>query len=135
MALDRNVRAPLNTDSPSWLASLMEQKRAGRLQHAPSFWVAAERLPLLQAVYPGCDVEPWLVPPDSETKRHWEHEEAVRELVRGRMEVSGPVSRLNVAELLHVPESDIEIAMLSLEGEGFILRGKFHPGAEELECV
>ncbi len=36
------------------------------------FWVAAERLPMLQTIYPGCRVEPSLAAPESERKRQWE---------------------------------------------------------------
>src|SRR6185312_14483370 len=47
------------------------------------FWLPAERLPLLQAVYPNLHTEPALTAPESETKRQWERSDAIRELVRG----------------------------------------------------
>ena len=119
--------------SPAWLESLMTEKRAGRLKNLPSFWVAAERLNLVRAVYPDSAIEPKLSVPDFEAKRNWEHSEAVRELVRGRMEVSGPMTQRALTELFQLPASEIEAALLSLEGEGFILRGKFHPAVQELQ--
>src|SRR5262249_25318580 len=72
-----------------WLEELARQRRAGRLKNMPLFWVAAERLPLLQAIYVGADTEPALTPPEFESQRSWERANALRELVRGRMEISG----------------------------------------------
>jgi ATP-dependent helicase Lhr and Lhr-like helicase len=100
---------------------------------ARSFWIAAERLPMLQAIYPDRRVEPALVPPSAETQRQWQRGDAVRELVRGRMEVIGPITATKLASLSQLPVGEINIALVALEGEGFVLRGKFHPGAEELE--
>jgi ATP-dependent helicase Lhr and Lhr-like helicase len=99
----------------------------------PSFWLAAERLPMIQAIYPGLRTEPTLTAPESETKRNWERADALRELVRGRMEISGPLTAAALANFLHLPASEIEQALLALEAEGFVLRGKFHVGAQETE--
>ena len=123
----------LATDSPGWVESLVAQKRAARLSPAPALWVTAERLPLIEAVYPDCVVEPHITAPAAESKRPWTAAEAVRELVRGRLEVSGPITISTLADLLGLPQSSIEAALLGLEAEGFILRGKFNPGAMELE--
>jgi ATP-dependent helicase Lhr and Lhr-like helicase len=97
------------------------------------FWVAAERLPMLQTVYPGCEVDTHLVAPEAERGRKWTRENAVRELVRGRMEVSGPVTASWLTTFFQLSATDIEVALLGLESEGFVLRGKFHPGAHETE--
>jgi ATP-dependent Lhr-like helicase len=96
-------------------------------------WIAAERLPLVQALYPDCTTEPVLTPPDSSRNQKWEPEAALRELVRGRMEICGPVTNSQLADLFNLPASQIEAALLALESEGFILRGKFNPKAQELE--
>jgi ATP-dependent helicase Lhr and Lhr-like helicase len=117
----------------SWLQSLAAEKRAGRLAGERAFWVAAERLPLARAVYGDIPIEPELVPPASELKRAWERPDAVREMVRGRMEVSGPITAAALAEFFQLPVADIDAALVALEVEGFVLRGKFHPGAEALE--
>src|SRR4029077_17950840 len=52
----------------------------------------------------------------------------------GRMEVSGPITVTQLEEILILPRSEIDIALLELEGEGFVLRGKFHADATEQEC-
>ncbi|HTL58356.1 MAG TPA: helicase-related protein [Candidatus Limnocylindrales bacterium] len=95
-------------------------------------WFAAERLPLLQALYPDCETEPRLVAPVSQNQT-WEPENALRELVRGRMEISGPVTSSQLANFFTLPESQTDAALLALEAEGFVLRGKFHSGVQQLE--
>src|SRR4029077_20244642 len=59
--------------------------------------------------------------------------DAIRELVRGRMEVCGPITVSELAHTLIVGESEIDAALLALEAEGFVLRGEFHPDAAEQE--
>jgi ATP-dependent Lhr-like helicase len=74
-----------------------------------------------------------LAAPESELKRNWERADAIREVLRGRMEISGPTTAPELAEFLHLRQSEIDAGLLALEAEGFILRGKFHPGAQETE--
>ncbi|MBV8212242.1 MAG: hypothetical protein JOZ08_03335 [Verrucomicrobia bacterium] len=88
---------------------------------------------MLRAVYPDSKIEPLLIPPPSERERHWQRADAIRELVRGRMEVIGPITAIELASLFQLPVGEINTALAALEGEGFVLRGKFHPHAEELE--
>jgi ATP-dependent Lhr-like helicase len=117
----------------AWLDELISQKRAGRFIGARIFWISAERLPMLQAIYPEAKVEPGLTPPEAESKRFWERADAIRELLRGRMEISGPTTIPALAEFLQLRKSEVEAGLLALEAEGFVLRGKFHPGAQETE--
>ena len=115
------------------LNSLVRERRAGSLKHRRQFWVAAERLPLIQSAYPNVEVEPSLTAPEPELGKKWERSDAVRELVRGRMEISGPVTSRALAELLDLPSRETDTALLDLEAEGFVLRGKFHAGISEVE--
>ncbi|HEY5915152.1 MAG TPA: helicase-related protein [Verrucomicrobiae bacterium] len=123
-------------EAQAWLAELATQNRACRLKigaaQAP-FWVAAERLSLLQAIFPGAELDPPIAAADSLPRKHWDRPEALRELVRGRVEISGPISARELSDVFHVPESEIHAALLALEAEGFVLRGKFRPGAADLE--
>jgi ATP-dependent helicase Lhr and Lhr-like helicase len=116
-----------------WLDSLKSEGRAGRLATPHPFLVAAERLPMLQAVYPGCEVTPALIAPEAERERDWPCAGAVRELLRGRMEVIGPITASMLTKFFQLSPQKIEGALLALEAEGFVLRGKFHPGAQETE--
>lgn len=88
---------------------------------------------MLQAIYPDRRVEPALVPPSAERERQWQRADAVRELVRGRMEVIGPTTASKLVALFQLPVTEVDAALLALEAEGFVLRGKFHPGIRELE--
>ena len=55
-------------------------------------WVAAERLPEVAAVWPGADLAPAIAPPARRPARDWTAEEALVELVRGRLEALGPTT-------------------------------------------
>jgi ATP-dependent helicase Lhr and Lhr-like helicase len=125
-----------NGDAITLLQSLAEERRAGQFAGVAEnfhFWVAAERLPMTRGVYPRMETEPALTPPETEARRVWERSDAVRELVRGRMEVSGPITASSLADFFRLPVAEIDHALLALEGEGFVLRGKFRTGAEEIE--
>jgi ATP-dependent Lhr-like helicase len=122
-----------NPEAKTWLQMLATERRAGHMTGDQPFWTAAERLPMVRAVYEGAQTEPSIVPPEAETKRAWERADALREIVRGRMEISGPVTISSLAGFYHLPASEIEQALLALEAEGFVLRGKFRTGAQETE--
>jgi ATP-dependent Lhr-like helicase len=108
---------------------LVANKRAAQLRvDDKKFWVCAERLPMLKTIYPGADVDPQLSAPESVQKQNWERSNAIREVLRGRMEVSGPVTVAQLQTILSLSSSEIETGLLGLESEGFVLRGKFHPG-------
>jgi ATP-dependent helicase Lhr and Lhr-like helicase len=116
------------------LKELVSSNRATRLRFGEkTFWAAAERLPILQTIYPQAMLEPELVAPESARQQTWERGDAIRELVRGRMEVAGPVTVTELMALLSLSRSEIDAALLALEAEGFVLRGKFQPDATEQE--
>ncbi|HUE40747.1 MAG TPA: DEAD/DEAH box helicase, partial [Chthoniobacterales bacterium] len=116
------------------LNELVSSKRAAKLRAGDrEFWITAERLPMLRTIYPGSSVDPALTAPESTQKHVWERTNAIRELLRGRMEVCGPLTVTQLRNALGLSESEIEAGLLGLEGEGFVLRGKFHPNAVEQE--
>ena len=116
------------------LNELIESKRAARLSvRDKSFWVVAERLPMLRTVYDNFDLTSPITPPESAEKQNWERSVAIKELLRGRMEVSGPVTATQLQDILTLSEGDIDVGLLGLESEGFVLRGKFHPNATQQE--
>ena len=116
------------------LKELVASDRATKIRFGEkTFWAAAERLPMLQEIYPSARVEPELIVSDSVRRKTWERENAVREVVRGRMEVCGPITVGELSDVLVLPRSDIDAALLALEAEGFVLRGKFRPHATDQE--
>jgi ATP-dependent Lhr-like helicase len=110
------------------IARLTSARRAARV--TPDFWVAAERLPEVLAVHPGAAVDPAIAPPPSRASRDWSREAAIRELVRGRLTLLGPVDARAVAGSLGVGEEEIVEALHGLETEGVVLRGSFTPGRD-----
>ncbi len=99
----------------------------------PTLWVAAERLPQLQAVFPEALLAPPITAPESFSQTEWTFESALVEIVRGRLEGLGPVIAETLARSLHLPARDIEAALLKLEVEGFVIRGNFTANAGATE--
>ena len=87
-------------------------------------WIAVERVPLWRALHPDwrgrVDID---VPPQYD--RPWAREEACIEIVRGRLQGSGPTTAPALAAAMQVPIDDVDAALLALEAEGFALRGVF----------
>ena len=54
---------------------------------------------------------------------------AVRELLRSRLEVLGPVTAAELAQPLGLEAAQAAAALAALEGEGFVVRGRFRNGA------
>jgi len=54
-------------------------------------------------------------------------EPPLEDLVRGRLEIAGPVTSLELAALTGAAVEDVDAALLSLEGQGVVLRGHFTP--------
>jgi ATP-dependent Lhr-like helicase len=88
---------------------------------------------MLEAVFPGSACDPVLTVPERDRAKAWTREDALRELVRGRLEVLGPTTATAIATALGVPIPDVDFALGALEHEGFVLRGRFSPGVAELE--
>jgi ATP-dependent helicase Lhr and Lhr-like helicase len=84
-----------------------------------TLWIAAERLPELQAIH---SIRTNLAAPSSRN-RAWTREEALVELIRGRMTIVGPTTADALARSLGV--ESVDAALVALENEGTILRGTF----------
>ncbi|HEX5963422.1 MAG TPA: hypothetical protein VFY42_06835 [Gemmatimonadales bacterium] len=115
-------------DGVSWTGYWRELVEAGRgarvtLTDGQTLWGAAERLPEIRAA---------TEPRESEAAAP-SREEAIRELLRGRLGIVGPTTALSLASSLSVDESDAEIALAALESEGVVLRGGFTPETGTLE--
>jgi ATP-dependent Lhr-like helicase len=118
----------------NWSGDFAALVATGRATVLDGFlWVATERVPMVQAVFPSAPLDPAVTPPERERARTWTREDAIRELVRGRLEVVGPTTTTDVGAALRLPQSDVEFAMVTLEHEGFALRGRFSSGVEGVE--
>jgi ATP-dependent Lhr-like helicase len=107
-----------NAAWPALMNDLVGAGRAVRLPNAasadagsdgPVLWVATERRSLFETSPPA--------------------DESLIEMVRGRLEGLGPVTAAAIAGSLRLPTSSIDIALVALEAEGFVMRGHFTDAA------
>jgi ATP-dependent Lhr-like helicase len=112
----------------TWLEALAGAGRATRL--SPGLWVAAERLALAQALYPGAAMQPPIEAPAEYAQASGSRDELLRELLQSRLAGLGPVSANELAQQLRLPLSDVEAALLGLQSEGQVLQGRFTPHAD-----
>src|SRR5882724_4889799 len=107
-----------------WRALFDELVAAGRTCDAGGYWISVERFDELNAVVP----QPAIPAIPERLRKSWAREDAARELVRGRTEVLGPVTARALADSLALPDTAlIDGALLALENEGKLLRGRFTP--------
>jgi ATP-dependent Lhr-like helicase len=117
---------------PAWrglLDRLGGDKRVTRLlpsgrPDSAGFFVTAERLPEFGAVHPAAVLTPSVEAPAGYAKT-WSRDDALVEIVRGRLEGLGPTTAAELAGSIAVPVADIDRALLALEAEGFVMRGSF----------
>src|SRR5262249_25778326 len=86
---------------------LVAQGRAGRLLRNPVLWIAAERKPLFEVLFPDAETERPMVTPERERGKTWSHEDAAREIVRGRLEAVGPTTASDISRALGLPQDDV----------------------------
>ncbi|HKW37927.1 MAG TPA: helicase-related protein, partial [Burkholderiales bacterium] len=116
--------------APHWRGPFDRLVASGRAHAAGGFWVPVERFDELNAVAPQ-ETAPAM---PERLRKSWTPEDAMRELVRGRMEVLGPMTARGLADSLGLEKTTlVEGALLALEGEGKVLRGRFTPEAGTLE--
>ncbi len=90
-----------------WFDALVSEGRARAVTLSgsrPALWVAAERLG---------EVRPGALD--------------LKELLRGRLGILGPVTTADLAAPLGMTGDDAQAALAALEGEGVVLRGRFTP--------
>ena len=124
-----------NTHWSGWLQALEKASRATRLS-LPSgghVWVAAERLPPWRAIHPGAALQPAIDAPPEFLAQAWTREDALLEMVRGRLVGLGPVTVAQLAASLAVESGDVELALIRLQSEGYVMQGLFTPAATDTE--
>ncbi|GJM17048.1 MAG: ATP-dependent DNA helicase [Thermodesulfobacteriota bacterium] len=114
---------------------LISENRATLLitKEEKAFWVAIERLNYMISIYNDANLSLKVEIPERLREKTVSREEALVEIVRSRLEALGPVTVNTISLTLGVSSSEVDQALLKLEGEGFVFRGNFTPGLEELE--
>ncbi len=112
----------LPEEAPHWMDSLVQDGRALRFKaNGRRYWAATEvrnSIPLADGLQSNISAtEDPLVP-----------------IVRGWIEVSGPITAKQLADTLGFPMADVYAALIHLEGEGLVLRGFFSEKGEEEFC-
>jgi ATP-dependent helicase Lhr and Lhr-like helicase len=115
-----------------WFAELTAAGRATRVRRPGKdvLWIAAERWPLIRAIYEDATCDPPLSLPAS-LDVPCDNVEARIALVRGRIEHSGPMTAARLAALLDLEVSQVGAALEALEGKGIVMRGRFTDGAQQ----
>ncbi|HEY2926925.1 MAG TPA: DEAD/DEAH box helicase [Albitalea sp.] len=111
-------------DFPDFVAMLGQQRRVTRLETSAgdALYVAAERLHEFQAVFPGAELSP---PIEAVVKDRPAPDDALREILRGRLDLLGPVTAPALAAPLGLAANAVLTGLLQLEAEGAVMRGAF----------
>jgi ATP-dependent helicase Lhr and Lhr-like helicase len=116
----------------AWFEELVAQRRATTLQAGgATFWTCAERLALVRVAYPGASASPEIAALSPTHPMSERLEDAFSEILRGWLESSGPVTVDELAARFGIEPQTIEIALIRLENEGQVLRGRFRGTAQE----
>ncbi|HVR39718.1 MAG TPA: ATP-dependent DNA helicase, partial [Thermoanaerobaculia bacterium] len=94
----------------------------GRATAFGCVFAAAERLPELQAIH---DIAVTIKSPPSRAAKPWTREQAIIEILRGRLAIAGPTTAKQLADSLAIEEREANHALIALESEGVVLRGTF----------
>jgi ATP-dependent Lhr-like helicase len=123
-----------------WAAHFTALTRAGRsfeVHGHDLLWAATERRAEVEALFPGARLLPdQPLPPglvavlDAEAA-----DEAAVTLVRGHLEVSGPVTVDDLAAATGLRPPSVTIALEALRGRGFAVSGRFQPERGEQWCA
>lgn len=115
----------LNTENTA------KAESTAKAENTTKAWIAAEWWPTLRVLFPQAVPQPMPRLPDNLESKVWEPAHAARELVRARLEVSGPITVAELSRVLFLPPERVEAALLALEGEGYAFRGVFTPGVQD----
>ena len=115
--------------------ALVASGRATRLRTpggGPVLWCAAERLAEIEAALGGGRADPPLALPE-ELRTASGRDAALAEVLRARLGSLGPVTAARLASDLGVTAVDVDVALVALEAEGCVLRGRFTADAASIE--
>ncbi|CAG4889098.1 DEAD/DEAH box helicase [Paraburkholderia saeva] len=134
LACISEAEAQRNEGWSAWLDTLAAGGRATRMQsgQGDALWWPTERLTCLRAIYPDAPLQPVLKAPRGYTGT-WSEDDAITDVVRARMTGSGPLPVTRIAGPLALPASRVAQALVQLEAEGYVMRGRFTPDASEEE--
>ena len=134
---------------PAFLDELAQQRRATRLRltsessgvtarqdsnATDGIWIAAERLLQFEAMHGALEMTPRIAAPAEFAQRIWSRDEALREIVRGRLEALGPVTSAVLAQSVLASCDEVEAALVGLATEGVVMSGSYTSAAAVEWC-
>ncbi len=123
---------------PEWAEHFDALASAGRSAevHAGDevLWAASERRAEVEALFPGARFAPDRPLPPG-LAGPVDPDDAAAALVRGHLEVSGPVTVDDLAAATGLSSSTLTIALETLRGRGFAVSGRFEPSRGEQWCA
>lgn len=131
---------PKATGWNEYLPSLIDAGRATiiavGLPHAREVrgWTLTEYVPILRQIFPRLEIvseSPGALPACPAIEHQPEPADGLASIVRGWMEVCGPITASELAMTLHLPAASLRSALLRLEQEGVVLRGQFRPQPQD----
>ena len=118
-------RSQLTANWNGFFDRLQQENRAIVAEAAGKrYWVAAERVEWFHAMHPAANRG---AATGDAASRVSTADDAVLTAVQGWMTHLGPTTASEIGELLGLPATEIEKALLRIEASGAILRGKFRP--------
>lgn len=127
MCLPEDIQLNQQLGLPSdWLSYLDQLTQEGRVGSAllgnKKFWLATEKAKTFVTIYAAVIMQQSL--PDIE-KKPLEREAGITSMCRGWLLHLGPVTNIELSNLLSLDSFDIDQSLLNLESTGLILRGKY----------
>jgi ATP-dependent helicase Lhr and Lhr-like helicase len=119
---------------PQLFDELVGARRAARLAvpGGETLWVAAERLDWFRRIWPGIGTEPAIEAiPDAAIE---DSHAAEREILRGRLEVLGPVTAESLGAPLALSPEKMDASLAALQAEGFAMQGNYTGGPATEWC-
>jgi ATP-dependent Lhr-like helicase len=115
-----------------WQEQLCNAGRLCRFDHLDkSLWIATEKLPCFRSLFDSDG--PAMELPEFLLQEQWEKEDALREIVRGRLTGMGPLTVDVFTGELGVETAAVNLALIALEVEGFAFQGHFTPANSSLD--
>jgi len=123
---DEGVRAYVISAGTQWQLWFDRLLQTGRVVRATTadrnYWVATERAEAFAAIFAEAKLEP---EPGEIEQATPSRDDAVLAMVTGWMGHIGPVTATELGDILGIPSSEIDKALLRMEASGAILRGQF----------
>jgi len=115
----------LVTPAQAGVRGPLDSRCRGNDNGEATLWIAAERLAQFFSLWSEAKLEPAITAPAEYSEREWSPEEALVDILRGRLEGLGPTTAAALAAPLGFGPQDIAAGLAALEAEGFALRGRF----------